>query len=144
MVRSQVKPVTAVPASHRRTRVLTALAAVVAAAAVWVLAVPLFGLNLVGRSAPGSTDLQPIGLPAVVAASAIASLAAWVLLVLLERRSRRPARTWRIIAAVVLVVSYGGPLLGTGVPLGSRLTLAAMHTVVALILFMGLPRTASS
>ena len=47
-----------------------------------------------------------------------------------------------VAALVVLIVSYGGPLLGAGIPTSSRVTLALMHTAVGAILIPVLRSTA--
>ena len=75
------------PATSRpiRTRALSVGGAIVAAVAVWVVAVPLLGLHLVVRFGSGAPQTIAVGF--VVGATLIASLAAWGLLALLERRT---------------------------------------------------------
>lgn len=74
----------------------------------------------------------------MVATALIAGLAAWGLLALLERGVRYAARTYRIIALVLLVVSLAGPL-GSGVGTSSRLVLLGMHLIVGAALIIVLP-----
>ncbi len=63
-------------------------------------------------------------------------LAAWLLLELLERWTRRPRLIWRIVACAVLVLSLTGPLAATT---GAGLAvLLSLHLVVGSILIVGL------
>jgi hypothetical protein len=87
----------------------------------------------------GSTT-QAIGPVAVAATALIAGLAGWGLLALLERKSKRPARTWTIISLTVLALSLAGPL-GSGADLTSKLTLTGMHLLVGLIVIPSLARS---
>jgi Family of unknown function (DUF6069) len=119
------------------TRLVTIAAATVSALVFWTLTDGIGGIDLAVRQGTGT---QPIGPVSVAATTIIAGLLAWGLLALLERRSRRPARTWTIIALAVFVVSLAGPL-GSGADLSSKLILTGMHMLVALILIPNLPRT---
>jgi len=121
----------------RRTvprRALTVAGATAAALVVWALAGPVAGIDLAARSA-GST--RTVGPGAIAAVSLVAGLAAWALLALMERLTRRPGRVWTIIAAVVLVLSLPGPLGGVGA--AARAVLAGLHLAVAAVLIPGLP-----
>jgi hypothetical protein len=81
--------------------------------------------------------VQQVGPAAVAITAILAGAAAWGLLAILERTVRRPARTFRIIASIVLLLSLTGPLAGTDT--GSRLALLGMHLTVGLALIIGLP-----
>ena len=118
-----------------RTRVLGVGGAVLAAVAVWVLAVPLLGLHLVVRF--GNASPQSVGIGFVVAASLIASLAGWGLLVMLERRTTRARAIWTGVAIAVLLVSLSLPLVA-GTTASTRVALAAMHVAVAAVLIPAL------
>ncbi|WP_433832507.1 DUF6069 family protein [Actinoplanes sp. CA-015351] len=85
----------------------------------------------------GESD-QRVGPVAVVATALVAGLAAWGLLALLEKKPGRPARTFRIIASIVLLISLAGPI-GSGADLHSVLALVGMHLTVGLALVIGLP-----
>lgn len=80
---------------------------------------------------PGPTGREPIGLGAVVVGSAISAVGAALVLALIGRLSRRPVRTFRIVAAIALVVSFLTPLSVDGAPLSMVLTLELMHIVAA-------------
>ena len=126
----------------RRARAATVLTAVLAPTAIWVLAVPLLGVQLHVPSRPGQPPLQ-VGLPAVVGVSLAASLAAWGLLALLERRTRCAGRTWRVAAVAVLAASLAGPLR-PGVATATRIVLVLMHLAVAAVLIPSLARGMTS
>ena len=125
------------PAAVRlgRTRALSVGGAVIAAVAVWVLAVPLLNLHLIVRFGNGSP--QTIGVDFVAGASLIASLLAWGLLAMLERRTRRARTIWTVVAIAVLLVSLSLPLIA-GTTASTRAVLMAMHVAVAAVLIPGL------
>jgi hypothetical protein len=133
---TQPVPAAFAPAAIRtgRARLLAVAGAVAAAVVVWLVAVPIFGVDLMGPEGPGATTLKPIILPAVVVMSLGSSLAGWALLAVLERITSRARTIWTVAAVAVLAVSYSAPLFGAGVPTASRITLAVMHTVVAAVL----------
>jgi hypothetical protein len=120
----------------RRTgRAITVVAAAAGALLLWTVDGPWAGLDLAVRQ--GDT-IQHIGPAAVALAALVAALAAWGLLALLERTVRRPVRTYRIIASIVLILSLAAPL-GSGADTSSRLVLLAMHLTVGAALIIGLP-----
>ncbi|WP_214318704.1 DUF6069 family protein [Nonomuraea sediminis] len=121
-----------------KRRALTVAGAAAAALALWALAVPVAGIDLTVQLS-GAT--QQVGPGAVAAASLAAGLAAWALLILLERTLKRAARAWTIIAVVALILSLSGPLT-SAVGTATTLTLTAMHLIVAAVLIPGLGRTA--
>ncbi|MDP9359728.1 MAG: DUF6069 family protein [Chloroflexota bacterium] len=121
----------------RRQRVVTGrlLPAGLAAAVVAIVANGL--LRLIAR---GPLDVSPAFEPlrwgSVIAASIVGIAGATVVLAILARTSSRPIRLFTIVAAVVLVLSLGGPLSMRSEPGGSTsavLVLAAMHVVTAAI-----------
>ena len=75
---------------RRRVRALAVLGATAAALAVWVVAVPLAGVDLAART--GATE-QPVGPGAVAVSALLAGLAAWALLAVLERFTHGPGRS---------------------------------------------------
>jgi Family of unknown function (DUF6069) len=105
--------------------------AVVAAVAVWVVAVPLLGLHLIIRFGNGSP--QTIGVDFVIGASLIGSLLGWGLLALLETRTTRARRIWTVLAIAVLLVSLSLPL-SAGVAASTKAALALMHVAIAAVL----------
>ena len=122
-------------AVRRTGRAITIVAATAGALLLWTVDGPWAGLDLAVRQ--GDTT-RHIGPAAVALTALVAGLAAWGLLTLLERTGRRPVRTYRIIASIVLILSLAGPL-GSGVGTSSRLVLLAMHLTVGAALIIGLP-----
>ncbi|GAA1243210.1 hypothetical protein GCM10009609_03330 [Pseudonocardia aurantiaca] len=108
-----------------------------AALAVWVLAVPIAGIDL--AAAPIGGVVAPVGPVAVAAGPLFAGLSGWALLALLERRTARPRRTWTVVAVAVLALSLVNPLVG-GMGAASVLTLVTMHLVTGAVLIALLPR----
>ena len=75
----------------------------------------------------------PITLPVVAAMSAQGALAGAIIYALIGRLSRRPVRAFRVVAAVVLVLSLAGPLTIPGAPIPMILALELMHVVAAAV-----------
>ncbi|KKK04677.1 DUF6069 family protein [Micromonospora sp. HK10] len=120
-------------------RLRAVLAATAATLAVWVVAVPLAGVDLVARTGGAEQRVTPV---AVAVSTLLAGLAAWGLLALLERFTTRARPVWTVVALIVLLVSLLGPL-GGGVGTAARVTLVAMHLVAAAVLVPLLHRTAA-
>jgi hypothetical protein len=112
----------------------TIAGAVGAALVVWVLSVPVAGVDLTVGS---GSSRQTVGPAAVAVVSLLAGVAAWALLALLERRFRAGCRAWRITAWTVLALSLLGPL-GAGATGAVLAILVAMHVVVGVTLIVGL------
>lgn len=131
-------------ARRRRLRLVGVGASVTSSFVIWVVAVPVLGVELRAPNGPGSTELEPVSVVAVVLMSLLAPLAGWALLAGLEKLTTKAQTIWTTIAVAVLVISYGGPLLGAGVPSDSRITLALMHTAVGLATILTFTRSASA
>ncbi|MEV7969407.1 DUF6069 family protein [Sphaerisporangium sp. NPDC088356] len=127
----ETTPTRVVSAAPRRA--LTVAGAAVAALAAWALAGPVAGVGLDVQVGGAVQHVEPV---AVVVAALLAGLAAWALLALLERTTRRPGLVWTVIAFAVLVLSLLGPL--GAVDTASVVSLAGMHLVVAAVLIPGL------
>jgi hypothetical protein len=123
-----------------RTRALSVAGAVLAAVAVWAVAVPLSGTHLLIRF--GSGAAQSVGIDYVIGASLAASLAGWGLLALLERRTARARRIWTGIAFVVVVLSLSLPLTA-GTTISSKMALALMHVAVASVVIPVMRRSSA-
>lgn len=78
----------------------------------------------------------------VALVAAVASLASWALLAVLERCPARAARWWLVVATVFMVASLIGPLTVPDVPGSSRVVLAILHVVVGAVLIPLLYRSA--
>lgn len=106
--------------------------------ALWVLAVPLAGVDL--TAFPGGRA-RPVGPGAVALAGLLSAAAAWGLLAVLERTARRPRRAWTVTACVVLALSLAGPLTSGAAPV-VVLVMEGMHVLVGAVLILGLGRSA--
>lgn len=114
-----------------RTRALGVGGGVLAAVAVWVVAVPLLGVHVLVRFGSGASET--VGVDYVIGATLIASLAGWGLLAMLERRTSRARSIWTIVAIVVLLVSLSLPLT-FATTTASKIVLALMHVAAAAVL----------
>ncbi|HEU5128282.1 MAG TPA: DUF6069 family protein [Glycomyces sp.] len=118
----------------RKRFVITVIAAPAAALALWTLAVPVGGVDLVAASGGGATTVGPA---ATAVATAVAGLLGWAFLALLERLTERSDRIWVITALAVLALSVPlGPLGGEGA--ATVAVLAGLHAVVGAVLIPGL------
>lgn len=125
--------------AHRtRQRALGVAGVVLAPAIVWIVGVPVLGVDLRVTTDPGA-GLQPVGLLAVVVVALVVSLLGWTVLALLERRTRRARAAWTATAVSVLL-SLAGPLIG-GVTPAATLTLIAAHIALAAVLITALRAT---
>ncbi len=77
---------------------------------------------------------QPVTAIPIILNSFVPAILAAVLLALLNRFTRRPVRSFRIIAAVLLVISFVNPFTLPGAPLTMILALNLMHIVAAAII----------
>jgi len=121
----------------RRNRILGVAGATLAAAAVWVIEVPLLGLRLPTQF--GNTAPQGVGIGLVVVSALAGSLAGWGLLALLERRYARARTIWTWIALAFLLVSFSAPF-SAGTTTTTKFALAIMHLAVAAVLIPTLRR----
>lgn len=120
----------------RARRTLTLAGASLAPAALW-LAAQAAGIEL--TVAMSGRPPMTIGLPAVLATAAAASLAGWGALAVLARVSSRPGRSWTVVASAALVLSLLGPAAAEA-DTATRAVLLAMHLAVAAVLIPGLRR----
>jgi hypothetical protein len=121
---------------RRRTRALAVLATAGATYTVWAIAHPLAGADLIVDTGSGRTTVTPA---AVVLVTIVVGLAAWGLLALVERFSRRAAAVWSGIAGAVLLISLLGPI-GSAVGAGATAALVAMHLATGAVLIPLLSR----
>ncbi|GAA5180663.1 hypothetical protein GCM10023322_13470 [Rugosimonospora acidiphila] len=125
------------PRSGPRDRMLAVAATAVATLTVWAVAGPLAGVRLAVDS---GGDVYRVGPAEVVVVSLLVGLAAWALLAVLERFSRRARGIWTAIALAVLVLSLAGPLGGATTT--ATVSLMCMHLAAAAVLIPLLARTA--
>jgi Family of unknown function (DUF6069) len=121
--------------THRNFRRLaTVVLAPVAALAAWAIA-RLLGIDLAVSGASGT-----VGAGHVVAAALAGAVAAWLVVALVERRSRHPRAAWGLIASTGLSLSVIGPSwLADGA--AGAVALIALHFVVAVVVIVGFAGT---
>jgi hypothetical protein len=108
---------------------LAALVAAVANAAVYLVAAA-------AGTMPQDVVVNgqgPITLPMVATMSVLGAVAGTVVYALVGRFARRPVRVFRVVAAVALVLSFGGPFTIAGAPAAMIATLLLMHVVAATV-----------
>jgi hypothetical protein len=130
---AEVARVVAAPRTGAR-RALVVVGTALAALAVWALEDPIGGVDLSVRS---GGSVQHVGAGGVIGAALLSGLVGWAVLARLERRAKRPHRTWAIVASTVFVISLAGP--AGGVDAAAKLGLAALHVGVAAAVGLGLP-----
>lgn len=125
------------PAASRRARALAVAATVAVTLAGWAVADPLAGVRLAVRS--GDTT-RVVGPASVAVVSLVVGLAAWGLLALLERMTRRARGVWTGTALAVLVLSLAGPL--GAATTAATVSLVCLHLAAGAVLIPSLARTA--
>jgi peptidoglycan/LPS O-acetylase OafA/YrhL len=81
-----------------------------------------------------------IGLPLVVATALAASLAGWAALAILQRMTGHARGLWTSLAIAALLASLG-PVAIVETTTETRILLALMHAIVAIVLILGLRAT---
>jgi hypothetical protein len=103
------------------------IAASVVNGIIRVIALALFGV---------SSEFGPLGGGPVIVTSAVGAIGATIVYGVISRYSPRPNRTFTIVAAVVLVLSFGSflapPPALAGAPLTVFTTLGVMHVAAAI------------
>ncbi len=107
-----------------------ALAAVVAAAVNSLVYLVASSLGAMPQDVDAGGQ-GPITLPLVVAMSVIGAVGGTIVYGVLGRLVRRPVRVFRVVSAIALVLSFGGPLTIAGAPAAMVATLLLMHVVAA-------------
>src|SRR5258707_10744311 len=126
-----IEHVPSASAHVRRNRIVGVAGATLAAAAVWVIEVPVLGIRL--QTQFGNTAPQTVGIGLVVLSALAGSLAGWGLLAILESRFTRARTIWTGIVIAVLLVSFSAPI-SAGTRTTTKFALAYMHVAVAAVL----------
>lgn len=116
------------PAARGRHTIMSAVAASVA---MWVIAVPVGGVQLAVRTGTGVLEINPI---MVAVASAVASAVAVGLLAFLRRRTARARTIWTALVVGGTLVSLVGPLGAVSLP--AMNVLMTMHVAVGAIVLV--------
>ena len=125
-----------VAAVRRLPRIAIVGIAIVAALLVFGVASIITDVRTPAMNGRASQDLNALF---VILMSGVPALLGWGLLALLEKFTAKAVIVWRIIAAVVLLLSLAGPFTGTSITTDNRLWLAAMHVTVGVVLIGLLP-----
>jgi hypothetical protein len=120
-----------------------AVIALVAVAALLArtLAVSLFDVEFVSQDELGKADLD-VSVRAVFLVSAFAGLAGWAALEILERGAIGKARIVWLVGSLAFYAATLAPVLAWDMPGDSKVTLAILHTLVAVIYIPLMLRTA--
>lgn len=118
----------------RIRRLVTLVAASLAAFAVWAVSVPGMGIQLQVTSGGG---VQTVDAVSVLIVPLVAGGAAWGVLAVFERLFANGARSWRIVGVAVLALSLLGPA-NLSRTTSTMVVLLTMHLVVGAVLIVGL------
>jgi hypothetical protein len=122
-----------------RTRALCAAGGALAAALAWIVEVPLLGIHLNVRFGTGHVQTIPVG--QVIGVAAAASLLGWLLLALLQRRTRHARLLWTNIALAALAASLALPL-AAATTTSAAAGLIMMHLTVGAAVIPAMAHTA--
>jgi hypothetical protein len=127
-------PITTAPptSTHRRSADHSLAALTTLLAGLTYLVLRSAGADLVVRS---GQDTHQVGLVSVLVTAAVVSVAGLGLLRFIESRDAHPLRTWTLLASLVWLGSFLGPL-GAADP-ASGLALASLHLVVGAAVVVG-------
>ncbi|RCG25418.1 hypothetical protein DQ384_31645 [Sphaerisporangium album] len=110
--------------------VLAAAATETFAALVRASGVPL----AVGNPGGSASDVVPVTLGACAIALAMVMVVGIGIAALINRRASRPARTYRIVTSVLVLLSLVPPLTAAETSTGTKVTLVAAHLIAAAII----------
>jgi hypothetical protein len=122
-----------------RARALCAAGGALAAALTWIVEVPLLGIHLNFRFGAGPIQAIPIG--QAIGITVAAALLGWLLLALLERRTRHARLLWTTIALAALAASLALPL-AVSTTTSAVAGLIVMHAIVGAVLIPAMAHTA--
>lgn len=122
-----------------RARALCVAGGAAAAAIVWAVEVPLLGIRLSIRF--GAMHPQIVAAGQIAGAALAAGLLGWLLLAVLDRRTRHARTAWAAAALVVLAASLTLPM-AAATTAAAAIGLIAAHLAVGAAVIPGLARTA--
>lgn len=120
--------------NHTGRRLVTVLLAPIAALAAWAL-LRLDGVDLAVTTGDGTVG--PID---VLTSALIGALGGWLVVLLLERHTRRPGFWWPAIGSTALAVSTLGPSY-FAVDGPTAVALTVLHFVTAIVVITGFATT---
>jgi hypothetical protein len=122
-------------------------AAVLAAAATESLTAAVRGAGVhlaVGNPGGTAADLLPVNFGACAISIAMCMVVGVAIAALINRRSSRPVRTYRIVTGVLVLVSFVPPLIAGATSASTKLTLIAAHLIAAAIIVPLVSRSLAS
>lgn len=108
---------------------------------VFFVAQNILGLSLMIPPPSDNTVLEPLSVGLLFVTNIVPAIGATILLAILARFVARPFRVFQIIAAVFLLVSFGGPI-SLPVETSTIVVLSVMHVVAAVAIVGVLTRLA--
>jgi heme A synthase len=128
--------------SYARLPGVALLAAIAAALANALVYFAASGMGTISRGLllPSPMGVSPLTVGLVAITSVMGAIGAAIVFTIIGLFARHPVRLFRIVAAMVLVISFVMPATIPGVPVAMRLSLAVMH-VVAWAVSVGLLTT---
>jgi hypothetical protein len=121
-----------------RARALRVAGGALAAAAAWIVEVPLLGIHLNFRF--GAGHIQTISVGQIIGVTVAACLLGWLLLALLERRTTHARLLWTTIALVALAASLALPL-AAATTTSAAAGLVVMHLTIGAAVIPAMART---
>ncbi len=122
-----------------RARALAAAGGALAAAAVWIVEVPVLGIHLDFRF--GHSPVREIAVGQVIGVTVAAALVGWLLLAILQRRTGRARHLWTVSALGALAASLALPLVAATTA-AAVVGLIVMHLAVGAVVIPAMARTA--
>ena len=107
----------------------------------WYLVTHASGVDFIMQPDP-SKPAALITIPSVAIATMIPAFIAGGLLMLLQRFTKQPARTFLVISIAFALLSLAGPATVAGATGGTRMALIIMHLIAAVIIAGALLRQA--
>ena len=128
--------------AYRKLPWVALLAALTAAVANALVYFAGSGLGFIPQNVlvPTPSGEHPLTVAPVVVSSVVGAIGAAIVFAIIGLFARRPVRLFRIVATVVLVLSFATPLTIPGAPVAMILSLEVMH-VVAWAVTVGLLTT---
>lgn len=128
--------------SKALSRLMVVIAAPLAGVILWAVVTQLLRIDVRTPALNAYQPSAPLGVAYVVVSGLVGGLAGWGVLALIERLApARAALIWTIVGVVVLLLSFGLPLSGTGTNGRSRAILIVFHVLVGGIVIVGMLRT---
>lgn len=137
-----MKPVSNEKIAYGKLPWVTLLAALAAAVVNVLIYFAASGLGTIPGSIliPTPTGEHPLTVALVAVSSVVGAIGAAIVLAIIGLFAPRPIRLFRIVAIIVLVLSFAMPLTIPGAPVAMILSLEVMH-VAAWVVIVGLLTT---